>query len=32
MKMSLVDPDLEKKDAEIDDELGVVVVFDEEEQ
>ncbi|KAI0088962.1 Sec63-domain-containing protein [Irpex rosettiformis] len=27
-----VDPDLEKKDAEIDDEMGVAVVFDEEEQ
>ncbi|KAK2463929.1 hypothetical protein APHAL10511_004101 [Amanita phalloides] len=28
----MVDPDLEKKDAEIDDELGVAVVFDEQEQ
>jgi pre-mRNA-splicing helicase BRR2 len=27
-----VDPDMEKKDAEIDDELGVAVVFDEDEQ
>ncbi|KAI0070649.1 Sec63-domain-containing protein [Panus rudis PR-1116 ss-1] len=27
-----VDPDMEKKDAEIDDEMGVAVVFDEEEQ
>ena len=27
-----VDPDLERKDAEIDDEMGVAVVFDEEEQ
>ncbi|KAL5507360.1 BRR2 [Sanghuangporus vaninii] len=26
------DPDMERKDAEIDDELGVAVVFDEEEQ
>ncbi|KAK2464636.1 hypothetical protein APHAL10511_003329 [Amanita phalloides] len=30
--VAMVDPDLEKKDAEIDDELGVAVVFDEEEQ
>ena len=30
--VAVVDPDLEKKDAEIDDELGVAVVFDEEEQ
>ncbi|THG98887.1 hypothetical protein EW026_g3361 [Hermanssonia centrifuga] len=29
---TMVDPDLEKKDAEIDDEMGVAVVFDEEEQ
>ncbi|PFH47664.1 hypothetical protein AMATHDRAFT_77103 [Amanita thiersii Skay4041] len=29
---TMVDPDLEKKDAEIDDELGVAVVFDEDEQ
>jgi pre-mRNA-splicing helicase BRR2 len=29
---ALVDPDMERKDAEIDDELGVAVVFDEEEQ
>lgn len=28
----MVDPDMERKDAEIDDELGVAVVFDEEEQ
>lgn len=27
-----VDPDLERKEAEIDDEVGVAVVFDEEEQ
>ncbi|KAF7968038.1 hypothetical protein HWV62_32144 [Athelia sp. TMB] len=27
-----VDPDMERKDAEIDDEVGVAVVFDEEEQ
>ena len=27
-----VDPDIERKDAEIDDEVGVAVVFDEEEQ
>lgn len=27
-----VDPDMEKKDAEIDDEMGVAVVFDEEEE
>ncbi len=27
-----VDPDVERKDAEIDDEVGVAVVFDEEEQ
>jgi pre-mRNA-splicing helicase BRR2 len=27
-----VDPDIEKKDAEIDDELGVAVVFDEDEE
>ena len=27
-----VDPDMERKDAEIDDEMGVAVVFDEEEQ
>lgn len=27
-----VDPDLERKEAEIDDEMGVAVVFDEEEQ
>ena len=30
--VAMVDPDMEKKDAEIDDELGVAVVFDEEEQ
>ncbi|KAK2467528.1 hypothetical protein APHAL10511_000383 [Amanita phalloides] len=30
--VAMVDPDLEKKDAEIDDELGVAVVFDEQEQ
>lgn len=30
--VAVADPDLEKKDAEIDDELGVAVVFDEEEQ
>lgn len=29
---SMADPDMEKKDAEIDDEVGVAVVFDEEEQ
>lgn len=29
---AMVDPDLERKDAEIDDEVGVAVVFDEEEQ
>ncbi|KAL4073668.1 putative RNA helicase [Scleroderma citrinum] len=29
---TLADPDMEKKDAEIDDEIGVAVVFDEEEQ
>ena len=29
---AVVDPDMERKDAEIDDELGVAVVFDEEEQ
>ena len=29
---SMVDPDVEKKDAEIDEEVGVAVVFDEEEQ
>ena len=28
----MVDPDMERKDAEIDDEIGVAVVFDEEEQ
>ena len=28
----MVDPDVEKKDAEIDEEVGVAVVFDEEEQ
>jgi pre-mRNA-splicing helicase BRR2 len=27
-----VDPDLERKEAEIDDDVGVAVVFDEEEQ
>ena len=27
-----VDPDLESKEAEIDDEVGVAVVFDEEER
>jgi pre-mRNA-splicing helicase BRR2 len=29
---AMVDPDMEKKDAEIDEEVGVAVVFDEEEQ
>ena len=29
---AIVDPDMEKKDAEIDDEMGVAVVFDEEEE
>ena len=29
---AIVDPDMERKDAQIDDELGVAVVFDEEEQ
>lgn len=29
---AMVDPDMEKQDAEIDDEMGVAVVFDEEEQ
>ncbi|EDR01243.1 uncharacterized protein LACBIDRAFT_240054 [Laccaria bicolor S238N-H82] len=29
---SMADPDMEKKDAEIDEEVGVAVVFDEEEQ
>ena len=29
---SMVDPDVEKKDAEIDEEVSVAVVFDEEEQ
>jgi pre-mRNA-splicing helicase BRR2 len=29
---AVVDPDMERKDAEIDNELGVAVVFDEEEQ
>lgn len=29
---AIVDPDMERKDAEIDDEMGVAVVFDEEEQ
>ncbi|THH28522.1 hypothetical protein EUX98_g5677 [Antrodiella citrinella] len=29
---AVVDPDMEKQDAEIDDEMGVAVVFDEEEQ
>ena len=28
----IVDPDMERKDAEIDEEIGVAVVFDEEEQ
>ncbi|OBZ77999.1 putative U5 small nuclear ribonucleoprotein helicase [Grifola frondosa] len=28
----IVDPDMERKDAEIDDEMGVAVVFDEEEE
>ncbi|OCH86010.1 putative RNA helicase [Obba rivulosa] len=28
----VVDPDMERKDAEIDDEMGVAVVFDEEEE
>ena len=28
----MVDRDVEKKDAEIDEEVGVAVVFDEEEQ
>jgi pre-mRNA-splicing helicase BRR2 len=28
----MVDPDMERKEAEIDDEVGVAVVFDEEEQ
>ncbi|KAK0203464.1 putative RNA helicase [Desarmillaria ectypa] len=29
---AMLDPDMERKDAEIDDEVGVAVVFDEEEQ
>ncbi|ETW75698.1 hypothetical protein HETIRDRAFT_460980 [Heterobasidion irregulare TC 32-1] len=29
---TMVDPDMERKDAEIDEEMGVAVVFDEEEQ
>ena len=29
---SMVDPDVEKKDAEIDEKVGVAVVFEEEEQ
>lgn len=29
---AMVDPDMERKDAEIDEEMGVAVVFDEEEQ
>ncbi|KAG7448800.1 Sec63-domain-containing protein [Guyanagaster necrorhizus] len=29
---TMLDPDMERKDAEIDDEVGVAVVFDEEEQ
>ncbi|OSX63730.1 hypothetical protein POSPLADRAFT_1055810 [Postia placenta MAD-698-R-SB12] len=29
---TMVDPDMERKDAEIDDEMGVAVVFDEEEE
>ncbi|KAG8908173.1 DEIH-box ATPase [Tulasnella sp. 403] len=29
---NMVDPDMEKKDAEIDDELGVAVVFEDEEE
>jgi pre-mRNA-splicing helicase BRR2 len=29
---TMADPDMERKDAEIDDEVGVAVVFDEEEQ
>ncbi|KAK7020512.1 putative ATP dependent RNA helicase [Favolaschia claudopus] len=29
---AMADPDMERKDAEIDDEVGVAVVFDEEEQ
>ncbi|KAF8886795.1 putative RNA helicase [Infundibulicybe gibba] len=29
---TMVDPDMERKDAEIDDEVGVAVVFDEDEQ
>jgi len=29
---TMADPDMERKDAEIDDELGVAVVFDDEEQ
>lgn len=29
---SMADPDMEKKDGEIDGEVGVAVVFDEEEQ
>ncbi|GBE89249.1 Pre-mRNA-splicing factor brr2 [Sparassis crispa] len=29
---TMADPDLERKDAEIDDEMGVAVVFDEEEE
>ena len=29
---NMVDPDIERKDAEIDDETGVAVVFDDEEQ
>ena len=29
---TMADPDMEKKDAEIDDEIGVAVVFDKEEQ
>jgi hypothetical protein len=27
----MVDPDMERKDAEIDDEVGVAVLFDEEQ-
>ena len=30
--VTMADPDMERKDAEIDDEVGVAVVFDEEEQ
>jgi pre-mRNA-splicing helicase BRR2 len=29
---TMVDPDMEQRDAEIDEEVGVAAVFDEEEQ